>query len=1143
MAAMPSTRAAAVDTRRRASLSFAPPEPTAPTPASVATRPRAAIAVGPGLPTAARAIDSGGLLGAMSEYPIQIEKVQAPPLRDDILARDRLLDWLGVKIHNRVVLLTAEAGYGKTTLLADFARRTRLRVLWFRLDHGDRERVGFIAYLVASLQVHSPDFAPATRSLLRETGSAAPPRDAVLDTFLRELGEIPQEPAALVFDDFHLVDDAADVRHVVKELLARAPERLTFIFASRRTPPLRLARLRALGEVAELRTEDLRFDAGETERLFLETYAMRTEPGLIAELSRRTEGWAASLQLVHAALHDRDPASVRAFIRSLSGAEGHLYDYLAEEVIGDLPDDLQDFLMRTSLLDTVDLTLGPVAASVDVATARRLIDDGERLGLFARQDDRLRYQVRAHPLVKDFLHARLERTVSASGIGEIHRRTAFAAEQVDWRVAAHHHIEGGAINDARRVLSNSLDSILATGAYAAAEELRGRLDGTLGADSPVALVLRSRLAQQRADAAEGVALAERAHRADPTSVPALLNLVSARSLAGDVAGALSAGAMLAGSENASLSRIGAAYQAIIATSTTGSLVGADEALSSLIATLSAANDHHFLGVALSNRAYVLKGLGMANEALVASEQAIELLGRGASGVELVSARLARASALAHIGRLDEARRELQAAQTLAPPQQAIEVGYEAAEIEALYGEPARAWPLLVEGADASEDSADQADLARAWLLIRERRFDDARAALGAIAVGEPRTSVAFEARRQAALAFLACITSEPDGAAMARRTEQLARRQGAHLWAMVAHLMSDLADRDRGPSRSVLAVARDDEALLSVVAELVVARSHDLTAEALAAVRVEMARRAPRWRDALRRQVTDVDVRARTVAADLLAEVGEPADVFLLRDISRAHHDKQLVAVTKALARKLARRVVVEDLGRVRIRIGEQWIDGGDVRRKVLALLCFLMTKTDFSAGREEAVDALWPEQDPDGAMNSLNQTVYFLRRVFEPEYREDVSPGYIHQDGETIWLDRELIGSRSERCRGMVRALRDADTSTRVRELADEYVGRFALDFAYDDWATTFRDALHASYLRVMEQAIRADIDAGRVVDGIGLAERVHEVDPDSEEIQIALVKLYRLARAFAAAAEKYEHYAATVRELGLEPVPIAEV
>ena len=192
----------------------------------------------------------------MSEYPVQVSKVQAPPLREETLARDRLLDWLSVKVHRRVVLLIAEAGYGKTTLLADFSRRTRLRILWFRLDRGDRDWVGFIAYLVAAIRIHVPDFGASTSALLRETATAAPPLDTVLDTFLRELGGLPNEPTALVLDDFHLVDDAPDVRHILRELLTRGPERMSIVFASRREPPVRLARLRALGEVAELGTDD-----------------------------------------------------------------------------------------------------------------------------------------------------------------------------------------------------------------------------------------------------------------------------------------------------------------------------------------------------------------------------------------------------------------------------------------------------------------------------------------------------------------------------------------------------------------------------------------------------------------------------------------------------------------------------------------------------------------------------------------------------------------------------------------------------------------------------------------------------------------------------------------------------------------------
>ena len=313
----------------------------------------------------------------MADYPVQLNKVQAPPLRDETLARGRLLEWLSVKVNRRSVLVLAEAGYGKTTLLADFTRRTRVPVAWYRLDRGDRDWPGFIAHLVAAFRIHQPDVAPVTQSMVREAGSDMPARDAVLDTFIRELGELPPEPAALVLDDFHLVDDAPDIRHIVRELMARSPERLTFILVSRRMPPLPLARLRSLGELAELRTVDLRFMPEETEQLFRETFSLDIEATVVAELSKRTEGWIASLQLVRAAIRDRNESEIRAFVRSLSGAEGDLYDYVAEEVVGELPAEMQHFLMRTSLLETIEPVLGGVAASITSDETRTQIADGE----------------------------------------------------------------------------------------------------------------------------------------------------------------------------------------------------------------------------------------------------------------------------------------------------------------------------------------------------------------------------------------------------------------------------------------------------------------------------------------------------------------------------------------------------------------------------------------------------------------------------------------------------------------------------------------------------------------------------------------------------------------------------------------------
>ena len=203
------------------------------------------IAIGPGRSVSAGSARNAGPDEALTQYPIQPSKVQRPPLRDDTLARGRLLEWLSTKIHDRVVLVLADAGYGKTTLLADFSQRTRLRTLWYRLDEDDRDWIAFLNYLVAAGREHDPEFAPTTASMLQDMSVGGPTREAVIDVFLRELPSIAEHGAVLILDDFHLVDESPDIRLIARELVARGPERLTIVFASRRQPTIPLARLRA----------------------------------------------------------------------------------------------------------------------------------------------------------------------------------------------------------------------------------------------------------------------------------------------------------------------------------------------------------------------------------------------------------------------------------------------------------------------------------------------------------------------------------------------------------------------------------------------------------------------------------------------------------------------------------------------------------------------------------------------------------------------------------------------------------------------------------------------------------------------------------------------------------------------------------
>ncbi len=183
-------------------------------------------------------------------------------------------------------------------------------------------------------------------------------------------------------------------------------------------------------------------------------------------------------------------------------------------------------------------------------------------------------------------------------------------------------------------------------------------------------------------------------------------------------------------------------------------------------------------------------------------------------------------------------------------------------------------------------------------------------------------------------------------------------------------------------------------------------------------------------------------------------------------------------------------------------------------------------------------MDALWPEDDPQDAVNSLNQTLYFLRRVFEPSFKEDLSPGYVRHESDVIWLDTELVQSTSQVCQRLVDSMgRDPDPEP-VAELSLQYHGAFALDFAYEPWAEGFRSSLHARYLQVIERAVSSDTASGHFQRGIDIVRRAIDVSPDADQLQLSLLRLYSLSGSHAAAAEQYGHYASSLRDnFGIEP------
>lgn len=1109
---------------------------------------REPVPVGPGRPASSPslAFPVGG--DVVREFPLQSAKVQRPSLRRETLRRERLIDWLKVKIHHRVVLVTAEAGYGKTTLLADFARHHRRPTMWYRLDEDDRNWVSFLHYLVAAGREIEPEFAPATKGLLTELGvGTGPSRDTVIGTFMRELQSLGETGAALIIDDYHLVDAVPDIRVLIRQLIDRAPERLTLVLVTRQSPTVPLARLRTLGEVAELDAADLRFDLDETERLFRDTYKRALEPDVLADLADRTEGWAASLEMVNAALRDRSPGEIRSFVRGLSGAQGEVYDYLAEEVVGDLDDETQRFLMTTSLLQTVDPTLAEVVGGFPATRAKELIAATERYGLLSSRGTGRRGVRRYHPLVREFLESRLRRTLGDEVARDLHRAVARHAGAADWRLAAYHFSAADDMADLATVVQAAVPTIMGTGEFALAETYVLKV----GAQNNAAFELfvsRMDLYRGRTDSAltHAETAVETAMRINDLEVSdhALANLATAFFMEGNLVSARGVAETL-GRRTASpvLRSIAAAIIHLIDGSIDGDLDKIRDFLLRMAAEQERGGLRHYVGVTWLNIADLERATGRGDAALQAATKAVDALKATSAGFEVESARTSRAWALANQYRWDDALTEMAVAEATTFEAVRAEVFVDLASTHAVYGSRTVANSLIaraLEGPSISPVTLDIARLTQAELGLRNRDLEQAAENLDSIAAELPHPCFAFQAHVRLVRAQLSVAASSIDAKRVAADALHLAARQGAGLYSAPARLLKAALD---GPAELQLAIAsisKADHGCLSIVAEPIVDRLGSLDSTALSIVESEASRRPLRWREPLRRGMDDGDVGTRLAAARLLDRVGEQEDIQRLRLMSRSQ--KRIPGAEtlgRGLARRLAARVTVEDQGRVVIQVGDRVVVGSTgVRRMALALLCFLLSRPNLSATRDQVLDALWPEQAPEVAVNSLNQTAYHLRRVFEPSYSAETSPGYLHHDSDVLWLDPELVDSRSARSRAAIRVAEMDPSPENVEILSETYRGRFALDFEYEDWAGPYRDSMHATYLEIIERAVAADTNTGALDRAIRLARRVTDADPKAEQMQLSLIRLYVRTQSPSAAAEMYAHYAATFRnDLGLEP------
>jgi LuxR family maltose regulon positive regulatory protein len=364
--------------------------------------------------------------------PILTTKLYIPPPRPNAVPRTRLIAQLNEGLHHKLTLIAAPAGFGKTTLVSMWIAGCGRRVAWLSLDEADSDLMHFLTYLVAALQTVAPTLGSGVMGALQ--GPQPPPPEALLTTLLNEITIIP-EPFVLVLDDYHLTD-ATPIDGAMAFVLEHLPPQIHLVITTRSDPSLPLARLRARGQLTELRAVDLRFTPAEAAGFLTGVMGLNLSTEDIDALEERTEGWIAGLQLAALSLQGQHDAT--SFIQSFTGSHHFVLDYLLEEVLQRQSEGVQTFLLRTSILDRLcsslcDAVLDGGRRTEDESgtsfaplPSSFVLQELERANLFIVRLDNERRWYRYHHLFGDLLRQRL------------HQRSASSPVDTCWDVANLH---------------------------------------------------------------------------------------------------------------------------------------------------------------------------------------------------------------------------------------------------------------------------------------------------------------------------------------------------------------------------------------------------------------------------------------------------------------------------------------------------------------------------------------------------------------------------------------------------------------------------------------------------------------------------------------------------------------------------------
>jgi LuxR family maltose regulon positive regulatory protein len=1086
-------------------------------------------------------------------------KLLPPRPTPALLQRPRLMERLSSNLAHPVTLVAANAGSGKTTLVADFVRTHARPFVWYQLDRTDADPFVFLGYLAHGIRGVVPEFGAATLSYLQQSAAelAEQPERAV-DVFLNEVLDLVDQQLIFVLDDYHHLGTDTAVHRVVDRLLAYLPDVLHIIIISRDVPPLALARLRAHNELTIIDRTELLFTDDETQELFRKVFDLELTPEQLAEYRERTHGWITALQLI------RQVAQRQALARGgregetqqrpdlseiLRQSELDIFDYFAEEVFADEAANVQELLLRISLLDRVE-----------VEVCGRLYPDGscsQLLPALVRRNvfmtvagsDGRGEEYRLHPLFKDFLRRRLRSEIGQAGVAREHLRYAdYFVERKQWEQAIRHLLAAEEFTRAAVIIANKGQEWIATGAFTSLIAFVEALPDAAIEAHPRALFHRAEVARLRGEYETSQTMFRRAAtllnaRGDAEGeAEALHSLATIARRRGDCAGAftyLDRALELVGEE--SPVRIKCGNTRGLCYFAMAEWAAAEGEFRAALQLAEEQHDTHYMHLIAHNLGLPAMIRGDFSEAmrwlrrmLRNNHNAPPVPQEAVAYLNLARCHLYRGELPVCEQHLDHALERCQLFNLIALRAEAFETY---GNLHRERGDAARATEFYNHAARTYEEAG--VDLARCELweeqALLNLQMGDTQAARALIErlIGARlpvKDEMALQTAKLAHARVLNALGEHAPARAELEPALQYFHQHGLHYYE--AHASLALA-------ACALAEAKEREHIerLRRVLDLSARYDYDYW------LRREVAHQPQLFAAPDAAALLPPDIREGLQVATAAAQAG--AQPQQAASIAARPPEMSQVAAASQLPPKPAADLTINMLGPVEIfrdparpLAADAW-----TTKRARDILCFIASRRHRRASKDTIIDTFWGEADFEAVEKNFHPTVSHIRKALNSN--QPVKQNFLLYRDSDYLLNQEfsyrIDTEEFDRLVAEAEAAKRAGDQVRYLDAYEEALALYRGDFmqgSYDEWVDEQRAYYREQHLRILEVLAVAAQKNEEWPRSLQLAQQILGVDQFREDVHCMIMRAHAALGNRAAVKDQYEHLRRVLRkELGVEP------